>query len=210
MHCIVRDVLPKKTHFFFWALPKLTPPPYVPPLRAFWVTFFHLSHCLKLRETVNKATRVKTFAIRRRTPLQWHFVINLLFLCINTSFQMGKTPSQAFHQEVRCYCKKYSAQIPRKINLGGFDGGSFAAPTARPGARPTVAVTPFTAFPKWELAQPLHSKHNLHSSTSTLPIRPHPPTFLRVDSSRPQAPAAPKRPARPTPRQATTTRRHSV
>ena len=146
---------------------------------------------------------------------------------------MGKTLSQAYHQEVGCNYKKGSAQIPQKINSGGFDGGSFVAPTARPGARPTVAVTPFTAFPKWELAQPLHSMHNLHSmqnlhskqdlhsmynlhtmhnlhsSTSTLPTRPHPPTFLRVDSSLPQAPAAPKRPARPTPRQASTTRRHS-
>ena len=76
---------------------------------------------------------------------------------------------------------------------GSFDSSSFGKPTSRPGARPTsrpgarptpVAVTPFTAFPKWDLAHP------------------QPPPFLRV------AAAGPKR---PTPRRAlTTTRRQKI
>jgi len=119
--------------------------------------------------------------------------------------QEARAQATQFENNVRQFEAQFGDgqnSFPSLPSGGGFDGGSFAAPTARPGARPTVAVTPFTAFPKVDSSRPQAP------AAPKRPARPTPrqATTTRRPSAAPTQVVVTRRPA-PTLRRRTTTRR---
>ena len=122
-------------------------------------------------------------------------MINLLFLCINTSFQMGKTPSQAYHQEVRWYCKKSSAQISRKIKINqvALTGAVLQLPPLVQALDPLWQSPRSLPSQSGSLPSPCTPCTTCTPSTTCTPAPPHCPSAPTHPLSTGSTPAAHKR-----------------